>query len=345
LGLGTWPLDNGATVLLSRSEGLFQLEWGLMEVLRYAPAAAESWDEFVARTPAATLLHTRRYLSYHGERFRDLSLLLLDEKERLVGVFPAAVDPRDDKRVVSHPGVTYGGVMHDGRLRGERMIEALKALRDHYAQQGFVTLGYKAVPYIYHREPSSDDLYALFRLGAQRYRCDLSSAIDLAARPEPSDRRRRGLKKALKSGVEIKQGAEFIAPLWRVLEDNLARKHDTKPVHSAQEIAQLHALFPAEIEFIVALLDGQVEAGVVLFATPLVLHAQYIASSNTGHEVCALDALFTHSIAMAQARRTRYFDFGNSNEDEGRYLNAGLFQFKTEFGAGGVAYEFYELSI
>jgi len=165
------------------------------------------------------------------------------------------------------------------------------------------------------------------------------------ARPAPSERRRRGLKKALKAGIEIKQGAEFIAPLWRVLEDNLARKHGLKPVHTAEEIAQLHTLFPAEIEFIVASLDGQVEAGVVLFATPRVLHAQYIASSSNGYELCALDAVLEHCIAQAQARGARYFDFGNSNEREGQYLNAGLFQFKTEFGAGSVVHDFYELSI
>jgi hypothetical protein len=316
-----------------------------MEVLSYAPAAAAAWDEFVARAPMAMLLHTRRYLSYHGERFRDVSLMLADERGRTIGVFPAALDPDDDKCVISHPGVTYGGIVHDGGLRGERLIEALELICRHYAQQGFTRLRYKAVPYIYQQTPASDDLYALFRMGARRYRCDLSSTIDLAARAAPSERRRRGLKKALKAGVEIKEGAGFIAPLWNVLEDNLARKHDRKPVHTAEEIAQLRALFPTEIEFVVAVLEGQVEAGVVLFLSPRVVHSQYIASSVTGYELCALDAVLEHCIAQAQARQARYFDFGNSNEDEGRQLNAGLFNFKREFGAGSVVYEFYELDL
>ena len=110
-----------------------------MEVLAYAPAAAAAWDELVARAPMATLLHTRRYLSYHGARFQDVSLVLQDEQARFVGVLPAAVDPHDESRVVSHPGVTYGGVVHDGRLRGARMLEALAAVRRHYAPQGFTT--------------------------------------------------------------------------------------------------------------------------------------------------------------------------------------------------------------
>jgi len=316
-----------------------------MKVLSYSPAGAAEWDEFVAGAPMATLLHTRRYLSYHGERFQDVSLTLRDEGARLLGVFPAALDPQDVKCVVSHPGVTYGGVVHDGSLRGEQMVEALEALSRYYGELDFARVRYKAVPYIYQEMPASDDLYALFRLGARRYRCDLSSAIDLAARPAPSERRRRGLKKALKAGLEIKQGAEFIEPLWRVLEDNLDRKHGRKPVHTAAEIATLHALFPAEIEFVVALLHGEVEAGVVLFAGSRVVHSQYIASSRTGYELCALDAVLEHCITQAQARTARYFDFGNSNEDEGRYLNTGLFNFKKEFGAGSVAHEFYELDL
>lgn len=302
-------------------------------------------DEFAARAPMATLLHTRRYLSYHGARFRDLSLAVFDERKRLLGLFPAAVDPQDDKRVVSHPGVTYGGIVHDGQLRGERMIEALETICKYYAQRGFEALRYKAVPYIYHRAPSADDLYALFRLGADRYRCDLSSAIELSARPKPSERRRRGLKKALKTNVQVRKGAEFISKLWPVLEDNLARKHHRSPVHTAAEIAKLHALFPQEIQFVVGLINDRVEAGVVLFKTPRVLHAQYIASSALGNEVCALDAVFEYCLADASSCGIRYFNFGVSTDNEGTHLNEGLYQYKSEFGAGGVTHEFFELNL
>ena len=300
---------------------------------------------FVAGAPMATMLHSRRFLSYHGPRFRDLSMAIVDERDNLLGVLPAAVDPADERRVVSHPGLTYGGIVHDGRLQGELMVEALRSLCLHYRERGFESFRYKAVPYIYHRAPAADDLYALFRLGARRYRCDLSSTIDLTERPKPSERRRRGLKKALKAGIEIKHGAEFIAELWSVIEENLARKHAVRPVHSIAEIEQLHALFPNDIQFVVALLDGRVVAGVVLFLTPRVSHAQYIASNSSGHACSALDAIFEHCIAQAQAAGARYFDFGVSTEREGQQLNQGLFQFKSEFGAGSVCHEFYELDL
>jgi hypothetical protein len=316
-----------------------------MRVLHYQPAYASQWDEFVARSPMATFLHSRRYLSYHNDRFQDVSLLIKDHKGILFGLFLAAVDSEHAGRVVSHPGITYGGLLHDGRLRGQTMLEAFEALKDHYREQGFETLRYKAVPAIYHVTPSADDLYALFRLGAWRYRCDLSCAIDLDYRPPVSNRRKRSLKKAIKHGVEVAEGADFRQPLWQLIEDNLARKFKLRPVHTVDEISKLHSLFPRNIEFVVARLNSEVVAGIVLFITARVVHAQYTASSKMGEDVCALDGVFEHCIEKAGVSGARYFDFGISNEKEGQYLNATLYEYKAEFGAGGVVHEFYELNL
>jgi Acetyltransferase (GNAT) domain len=314
-------------------------------VTAYSEAESVAWDELAGRAETATFLHTRRYLSYHGERFKDCSLLIMDERQRLAGLFPAAVDPQDETRVVSHPGITYGGVLHDGRLRGERMLDALEAVRSFYVEQGFCALRYKAVPYIYHLSPSSDDLYALFRLGARLYRSDLSCAIDLQNRPRASERRRRGLRRALKDGVGVEEGAAFAQAFWKILEETLAAKYHTRPVHRVDEILLLHSLFPRNIEFVAALHEGEVIAGVVLFVSPYVVHLQYMASGSRGQEMCALDAVLDHCIGRAEARGARYFDFGISTERDGQYLNAGLYQFKSEFGGGGVVHEFYELNL
>ncbi len=61
----------------------------------------------------ATFLHTRRFLAYHQDRFKDVSLLLANDKG-IVGLFPAALDPAEARTVVSHPGITYGGLLHSG---------------------------------------------------------------------------------------------------------------------------------------------------------------------------------------------------------------------------------------
>jgi len=308
----------------------------------YQPADAEQWDAFCAAAPQATLLHTRRFLSYHGERFRDLSLIVKDDEAKWLAVLPAAELPSDPTVVCSHPGVTYGGLVTAPSVYGERFVEALTAIVAHYRERGYQRLTYKPVPYIYHRLPMQEDLYALSRIGAVRYRCDLTSSIDLQNRGAISSRRKRSHKKAVSAGVTIATGPELAAPLWNVLEENLTRKHGVRPVHSLEEIQLLSERFPNEIRFTAAILAGQVIAGIVLFDTPVVSHSQYIASSETGYDVGALDMVFEAAIEHAAATKRRYFDFGISNEDQGRILNQSLYGFKHEFGSGGAVHEFYE---
>lgn len=314
-----------------------------IEIVPYTQGHEAAWEEFCVHAVNATFLHTRRFLSYHGDRFKDLSILMM-ESGKVVGIFPAAELPSETKLVISHPGITYGGIVHRGWLSGMRMIEALTALSEYYGKGGYQRLQYKAVPHIYATTAAQDDLYALFRLGAQRVRCDLSCAIDLANRQPLSERRRRGLKKAQKA-VTLSNDPALLGELWAVIALNLARKHDAKPVHSLTELALLKDHFPEQITFRCALLEGHVEAGVVLFNSPSVWHAQYIAASERAYDVSALDVVFDSVISEAQQTGARYFDFGTSNEDGGKVLNDGLYRFKSEFGGGGVAHEYYELSL
>jgi hypothetical protein len=317
-----------------------------MLVERYSPDEEGAWDELVEQAPMGTFLHSRRFLSYHGDRFTDTSVMLKDDPGRLLGVLPAAVDPGDPSRVTSHPGATFGGIVHAGRLLGARMHEAIAQVADHYRDAGFNVLRYKPVPHIYQRAPSADDIYGLFRMGAVNAGCDLSCAIDLAHRRQPDSRRRRALKKAQKAGVEVRWGKAQLAELWPVVEENLSARHGVRPVHTLSELTELVGRFPDRIMVVVGVLGEAIAAGVVLFRDSGVSHAQYIASSEAGFEVNALDAVFEACIADAGAADSRFFDFGISNlRDADHTLNEGLFEFKAGFGGGGVAHETFDVPL
>jgi Acetyltransferase (GNAT) domain len=310
------------------------------------------WDALVMKAPMGTFLHTRRFLSYHGSRFEDASVLLRNEKGVLVGVMPAAKDLNCPERVVSHPGSTYGGIVHAGGLKGEKMLEAFAAFNSFYAEQGYKTLLYKAVPSIYCLPPLHDDLYALFRLGARRVRCDLSASIDVGVMADAtlglplSDRRKRAWKTAQKAGLDMRLNDTALYPAyWDLLAANLADKHGAKPVHTLEEMRLLADRFPEEIQLLTVLQADRLLAGTVLFLSKQVVHAQYIASSPEGRDVQALDSVFHHALDYTQASGRRYFDFGISTESQGQVLNTGLYQFKSEFGAGGVVHEFYEYDL
>jgi len=316
-----------------------------LRVRAYATADAGGWDEFVDASVNGTFLHTRRFLSYHGDRFEDRSALVESDGGDLLGVFPAAIDRADARLVVSHPGSTYGGIVTDGSLRGETMLEAMRSLRSHYAAAGFTRLQYKAVPFLYRKRPVADDLYALFRNQARRIRCDLSSTIDLQSRGRLTHGREQALQKVAKGAVEIVDGPDHLEPVWHLLKGNLAERHGVSPVHSLGELRRLQALFPQDIECIAGRVSGRVLAGVVLFWCGTAAHSQYIASNAEARPLCVLDAVIEACIRRARDRGLRWFDFGTSTEQAGTVLNSGLYDYKTSYGAGSTAYEFYELSL
>ena len=317
----------------------------MMRVRAFRPDDSERWDTFCAASYGATFLHSRRFLSYHGDRFADRSLIIEDEGGRWLGLLPLALDPVDATRWVSHPGITYGGVLHDGVLRGAAMVGALESACALMRERGARRLIVKPVPYIYALAPAQDDVYALYRLDAQRVRCDLTSCIDLAHPLPRSERRRRGLKKAQRANLAVESGVDQLDALWPVIEENLARSHGLQPVHTLAQMQVLATRFPRHIACRVARHEKRVVAGLVLFVTPRVTHAQYIASSEEGQALCALDLLFDHAIGEAQVMQQRYFNFGVSTEDGGRMLNEGLHRFKSEFGTGGVVHEHHEVML
>jgi len=317
-----------------------------MKFVRYSNEHENCWDTFVNNVGwNAMFLHSRKFLSYHDNRFKDESLLIYDEGN-LIGIFPAARHPSGAaETVVSHPGATFGGLVAGAHCRGERCLIAMQGIAQHYANLGFNRLIYKVVPFIYHRIPFQDDLYALFRMGAVRIRCDISATIEATKRATVTKGRKYEINKARKKGVEIVTGNEILGEIYNLIEYNLEQVHKAKPVHSYVELSDLCRRFPRDIQLISAMLNGEVIAGLVMFNYGRVAHTQYIASNERGRESGGLDMLIEHSINNAFTSGFQYFDFGISNEKEGQYLNDGLYRYKRTFGAGSIVHEFYELDL
>ena len=89
---------------------------------------------------------------------------------------------------------------------------------------------------------------------------------------------------------------------------------------------------------------GEPVAGIVVYETDTVAHFQYIAASDEGCSIGALDLLIAHLIEKVYTNK-QYIDFGTSTEQGGTYLNEGLIRQKEGFGGRAVVYDTYELSI
>ena len=115
-------------------------------------------------------------------------------------------------------------------------------------------------------------------------------------------------------------------------------------MHTAAEMIRLSERFPDHIKLFTAVREERILAGVIIYESKHVAHTQYIGTTAEGREHCALDAVVDH-LLMEYDRSKRYFDFGTSNEQAGRFLNEGLIDNKESYGARGVAHEFFELTV
>lgn len=309
-----------------------------MEVRRYSAEMAEAWNDLNRRAANGHFMFDRGFMDYHADRFADASLVVLDDGQP-VALLPANL--KDDE-AWSHQGLTFGGLVHAG-LGAARTLAALDACAEALKAIGAASLTYKALPWIYARGPAQEDLYWLFRRDAGLLRRDVSAAIDYRARGRVSSRRERGAKKAAAAGLSFGRSQDW-AGFWGLLEGVLAERHGAAPVHSLAEIELLAGRFPEEIALFTATDTDGPQAGVVMFRTAQVAHAQYIAAGPQGRETGALDGLFQHLIG-AHAETHRYFDFGISNTDGGRVLNEGLMRQKEEFGASAVVHDFWRVEL
>ena len=311
----------------------------MIEVRRYDKTNAGVWDAFVEGSKNGTFMLKRGYVDYHADRFVDYSLMFY-EGDKLVGVLPASFH---NSQLRSHGGLTYGGLITSTDIRIQQVIEIFSALKEYMQEQNISSLLYKRVPEIYYRYPSDEDLYALYRIGATLVRRDISSTIYLPSKIKFSERRKRGSKQAAKQGIEVKQSTDY-AGYINMLSEVLQKYHDTKPVHTANELELLASRFPENIKLYAAYKDDMMLAGVVVFETDNVAHAQYIANSDEGRQCGALDAVMDYLINQQYSNKV-YFDFGVSTENNGMYLNEGLAMQKQEFGGRGIAYDFYKIKV
>lgn len=312
----------------------------MVKLVSYSAVFFNLWNEFLASSKNSTFLINRCFMEYHSGRFLDLSLLIF-YKNRLVALFPA--NNVENKIVYSHQGLTYGGIIVNGKMTTTLMLQITESLISYFSDLGFSEMVYKPIPHIYHRQASEEDLYALFRHKAELVGRNVSSTVYVGDKLDYSSLRRRCLNKARKNDLYVKECADFDV-FWALLNENLQLRHGVNPVHSLSEIKYLKSRFNHNIKLFGTFEDGCLIAGCVTFETDKVVHAQYISASDRGRTVGALDLLFDFLIRKTQAE-SKHFDFGTSTEHGGHLLNEGLISQKEGFGARATVYDTYKLKL
>ncbi|MGC4041425.1 MAG: GNAT family N-acetyltransferase [Flavobacterium sp.] len=278
-------------------------------------------------------------MEYHSDRFEDFSIMVY-RKGKLEAVIPG--NSRSSV-FYTHQGLTYGGLVISSKITAIDVLAIFEELNSFLKANAISEVIYKALPIIYHKQPMQEDIYALYRLKAEKISCTLSSTIFNSNKIPFTESRKSGLRKAKNAGIIIEESTDFKS-FWKILDDNLTQNHGTKPVHALGEILKLKDLFPDNIRLFSAAANGEMMAGTLLFLMDNLIHVQYISANENGKLSGAIDLLFDEIINNLFSH-IEVIDFGHSNEDSGNYLNERLIFQKEGFGGRGVVYEIFSYKI
>lgn len=311
-----------------------------LELVPFTKAASAQWDEFVWKTNNGTLFHTREFLNYHPrDRFQDASLIF-KKAGKWVAVLPAVHrQDGDTLKLISHAGASYGGPVADFSLSFKDTFRLVEALLDHARAEHFRQILMTLPPQIYYDRPSNYLDFVLLDFGFTYLKREVSSVIPLDFAEEDtllifSPESRRAVRKAMKSGVEIRESDEFAA-FYSILQNNLKLRHNVRPTHSLEELLLLKKMFPERIRLFAAFVKERMAGGVLVFVcNRKVALAFYISHDEEMQQYRAVNLLFCEVIRWSIRQHIKFLDFGIFTVN--MKPNWGLARFKESFGAQGV---------
>ena len=304
----------------------------------YNDSYKSEWDNFIDISKNSTFLFKRDFMDYHSDKFKDNSLLIY-KNSKLVALFPLNIN---DGKVYSHQGLTYGGIIVKHDIKFIKYLEIFTEVLNYLHDISIDKLFIKQIPLIYNSNFNGELDYLSFISAGVIYRRDIISVIDMQNDFKISKDRIQGYKRGLKNNLEIREVDNF-ADFWNsLLIPTLSKKYSVKPIHNLDEIKQLKDSFKENIKQFNVYHNDKIVAGTTIFQTKNVVHVQYIGSTTEKNSLGSLDFLFYKLIKEIYVDH-RYFDFGNSHENEGMKINQGLNYWKEGFGARSVTQDFYEI--
>lgn len=305
----------------------------------YSEIHRSAWENLVDCSFNGTFMHKRSFLDYHKDKYDDCSLVI--KKDNIISaIFPAA---RTTDSIVSHPGLAVGGLVYNDKIRGTDIVDILSKIKIYFNHKNIV---YKATPTEFHRHAVSDDIWALFVLGASKSSCDISAILNpLTTNYEYRSERKQELS-SLKNNIVISamdlSNIDLVQEFWdKVLLPNMD-KYKINPTHSPEDIVYLYKKFPVFVKGLLARhTNGKMLSGLIIFRFNKCYHVQYSVSNSKGRALNSLTLLHHYMIEHLPSD-VHFYNFGKSTENYGYKLNTNLYYYKNGFGGGSMNYDVYE---
>ncbi|WP_341659372.1 hypothetical protein [Vibrio sp.] len=301
------------------------------------------WDSLVTKSDEGTIFHSRKFLSYHQERFvKSEKQLVWLKGEQLFGVMPTVVCELNGKNTLLSPyGASFGGPIFRKTLKLKEGDEAIRALINYLDSNEIANCSLTLSPAIYNEKNSEVIGYCLEKYGFKLVSRDIFSVIGLKGKSYEDvwqgyeGRARTSIRKS-KEQFEIKTDA-IIDEFYNILVEDKNRLNST-PTHSLEQLKQLKSLFPKQVWVDIAThKESGTKAGICYFmpSTNTVL-TFYMAQETRALKLNGVSVLVDFGIHNAVKNGCTYFDFGGSSIGYD-IENIGVANFKESFGAYSVS--------
>jgi len=298
------------------------------------PKSLGKWDEFVAETAGSTIYHHSAWLTTLARCywFRPVFLSLESADGDIGGILPCflVTSSLTGRRLVSLPYTNVAGPLCRSGVDPAPLLAAALDVARRERCRYLEVRGQPGSPSLQSSQLTSTDYYGSFLLNL---------TDNLAGTRAKFDRRaRRGIAKAVRSGVQVTFGEDRSA-IQDFYHLNLftRRKHGVP----AQPLAFFEVLWEnlrpcGAIEVLLATYDGIPVAGMVVLRHKDTAIYAYGASDPRYLSFSPNHALFDTAITWAIGQNLAIFDLGRTAPD-----NSGLVEFKRQWGAAWVPLPYY----
>ncbi len=255
-------------------------------------------------------------MEYHTPQFEDHSLIV-ESNGHWLAIFPAH---QKDTIIFSHQGLTFGGWIGSMEMTTETYEAVIAATLTYYKRAGFLGLEFKPGFYPLHLTPVDFKKFGFEKTGAKPV-----YLLDLPTMEFPKSKM-QGVKKAEKAGIYLERDGQF-EPFWELLTATYEQKLGIRPVHTLIEIKKLatqHSILQYNVYQKNTLL-----AGATVYAFDDIIRTQYLAVSDEGKALGAMDFLMYHLIQA----KVKLLDLGGVTDPRTDQPTETLSWWKKSFGA------------
>lgn len=241
-----------------------------LTIKKYKENDLNAWEDFVwFHSINGTIYHTRKFLSYHKDRFIDSSIMIYD-KTKLIAVFPCC---EINKEYYSHKGSTCGGIVILKKYYElEKLTKIIDAIYSHYD----ANLHIKLSESIYFKYNTTNELLIFVLSQNCKNNKDISLYFNINANEKiidsfpKNDNKRLLLKYINKHDKEmlfhVSNETDDYIMYYKLLEQFLKKKNNVSPLHSEDEFISLkNILHEKQFLFLSKDNNGDILSGALIF--------------------------------------------------------------------------------